>query len=167
MPASLSAVHSCASDRNPPSFRQQVLNITNTISRVFHESQVHRIFEIITKKVLFFGIIPTSSLWYFSECKHKKKSCVLDLNDALLRLYVLPPKNRNEKTKNYVTNCTTNYSSKNLAVKFLLYVLEHTNLASTIKKKKKYLKSDNTPPIKIVANKKILKFAPTSKPTTS
>lgn len=137
MPASLSAVHSCASDRNPPSFRQQVLNITNTISRVFHESQVHRIFEIITKKVLFFGIIPTSSLWYFSECKHKKKSCVLDLNDALLRLYVLPPKNRNEKTKNYVTNCTTNYSSKNLAVKFLLYVLEHTNLASTIKKKKK------------------------------
>merc|ERR1719362_2024038 len=37
--------------------------------------------------------------------------------------------------KNYVTNCTTNYSSKNLAVKFLLYVLEHTNLASTIKKK--------------------------------
>jgi hypothetical protein len=72
MPASLSAVHSCASDRNPPSFRQQVLNITNTISRVFHESQVHRIFEIITKKVLFFGIIPTSSLWYFSECKHKK-----------------------------------------------------------------------------------------------
>lgn len=70
------------------------------------------------------------------------------------------------KTKNYVTNCTTNYSSKNLAVKFLLYVLEHTNLASTIKKKKKYLKSDNTPPIKIVANKKILKFAPTSKPTT-
>jgi len=137
MPASLSAVHSCASDRKPPSFRQQVLNITNTISRVFHESQVHRIFEIITKKVLFFGIIPTSSLWYFSECKHKKKSCVLDLNDALLRLYVLPPKNRNEKTKNYVTNCTTNYSSKNLAVKFLLYVLEHTNLASTIKKKKK------------------------------
>jgi len=65
----------------------------------------------------------------------QKKSCVLDLNDALLRLYVLPPKNRNEKTKNYVTNCTTNYSSKNLAVKFLLYVLEHTNLASTIKKK--------------------------------
>jgi len=41
------------------------------------------------------------------------------------------------KTKDYVTNCTTNYSSKNLAVKFLLYVLEHTNLASTIKKKKK------------------------------
>merc|ERR1739846_87205 len=110
-------------------------NITNTISRVFHESQAHRIFEIITKKVLFFDIIPTSSLWYFSECKHKKKSCVLDLNDALLRLYVLPPKNRNEKTKNYVTNCTTNYSSKNLAVKFLLYVLEHTNLAYTIKKK--------------------------------
>ena len=73
------------------------------------------------------------------------------------------------KTKNYVTNCTTNYSSKNLAVKFLLYVLEHTNLASTIKKKKKqkYLKSGNTPLIKIVANKKILKFAPTSKPTTS
>jgi len=35
-------------------------------------------------------------------------------------------------------------------------------------KKEKYLKSDNTPPlIKIVANKKILKFAPTSKPTTS
>jgi len=99
MPASLSAVHSCASDRNPPSFRQQVLNITNTISRVFHESQVHRIFEINIKKVLFFGIIPTSSLWYFSECKHKKKSCVLDLNDALLRLY-LPPKNRNEKNKN-------------------------------------------------------------------
>jgi hypothetical protein len=95
-----------------------------------------------------------------------KKSCVLDLIDALLRVY-LPPKNRNEKkTKNYVTNCTTNYSSKNLAVKFLLYVLEHTNLASTIKKKKKTLKSDNTPPIKIVANKKILKFAPTSKPTT-
>ena len=90
------------------------------------------------------------------------------MNDALLRLYNLPPKNRNEKTKkNYVTNCTTNYSSKNLAVKFLLYVLEHTNLASTIKKEK-YLKSDNTPPlIKIVANKKILKFAPTSKPTTS
>jgi hypothetical protein len=53
-------------------------------------------------------------------------------------------------------------------VTFLLYVLEHTNLASTIKKKKKkYLKSDNTPPIEIVANKKILKFAPTSKPTTS
>merc|ERR1712086_1183383 len=100
MPASLSAVHSCASDRNPPSFRQQVLNITNTILRVFHESQVHRIFEINIKKVLFFGIIPTSSLWYFSECKHKqKKSCVLDLNDALLRLY-LPPKNRNEKNKN-------------------------------------------------------------------
>merc|ERR1712129_339307 len=59
-----------------------------------------RIFEINTKKVLFFGIIPTSSLWYFSECKHKQKeSCVLDLNDALLRLY-LPPKNRNEKNKN-------------------------------------------------------------------
>lgn len=39
-------------------------------------------------------------------------------------------------------------------MKFLLYVLEHTNLASTIKKEK-YLKSDNTPPlIKIVANKK-------------
>lgn len=167
MPASLSAVHSCASDRNPPSFRQQVLNITNTISRVFHESQVHRIFEIITKKVLFFGIIPTSSLWYFSECKHTKKKILCLGLDALLRLYVLPPKNRNEKTKNYVTNCTTNYSSKNLAVTFLLYVLEHTNLASTIKKKKKYLKSDNTPPIKIVANKKILKFAPTSKPTTS
>ena len=103
MPASLSAVHSCASDRKPPSFRQQVLNITNTISRVFHESQVHRIFEIITKKVLFFGIIPTSSLWYFSECKHKKKSCVLDLNDALLRLYYHPriemKKQKNKKTK--------------------------------------------------------------------
>ena len=138
MPASLSAVHSCASDRNPPSFRQQVLNITNTISRVFHESQVHRIFEIITKKVLFFVIIPTSSLWYFSECKHKKKSCVLDLNDALLRLYYHPGIEM-KKQKNYVTNCTTNYSSKNLAVTFLLYVLEHTNLASTIKKKKKTL----------------------------
>jgi len=135
MPASLSAVHSCASDRKPPSFRQQVLNITNTISRVFHESQVHRVFEININKVLFFKIISTPSLWYFSECKQKKRSCVLDLNDALLRLYNLPPKNRNEKNKkNYVTNCTTNYSSKNLAVKFLLYVLEHTNLATTIKK---------------------------------
>merc|ERR1712008_138442 len=60
-------------------------------------------FEINTKKVLFFGIIPTSSLWYFSECKHKqKKSCVLDLNDALLRLY-LPPKNRNEEKQNKKT----------------------------------------------------------------
>jgi len=96
----------------------------------------------------------------------QKKSYVLDLNDALLRLYYHPGIEM-KKQKNYVTNCTTNYSSKNLAVKFLLYVLEHTNLASTIKKKKKYLKSDNTPPIKIVANKKILKFAPTSKPTTS
>ena len=135
MPASLSAVHSCASDRNPPSFRQQVLNITNTISRVFHESQVHRIFEIDIKKVLFFGIIPTSSLWYFSECKQKKILC-LGLEWCASKI-VLPPRNRNEKTKNYVTNCTTNYSSKNLAVTFLLYVLEHTNLASTIKKKKK------------------------------
>merc|ERR1712203_1321006 len=106
MPASLSAVHSCASDRKPPSFRQQVLNITNTISRVFHESQVHRIFEIDIKKVLFFGIIPTSSLWYFSECKHTKKSCVLDLNDALLRLYY-HPRIEMKKQKNYVTNCTT------------------------------------------------------------
>jgi len=122
--------------------------------------------------VLFFGIIPTSSLWYFSECKHKQKKILcLGLERCSSKIVQLPPKNRNEKNKkNYVTNCTTNYSSKNLAVKFLLYVLEHTNLASTIKKKKKqqkYLKSDNTPPIKIVANKKILKFAPTSKPTTS
>ena len=138
MPASLSAVHSCASDRNPPSFRQQVLNITNTISRVFHESQVHRIFEIITKKVLFFGIIPTSSLWYFSECKHKKKSCVLDLNDALLRLYYHPRIEMKKKTTNkQKTMLQIVPPSKNLAVKFLLYVLEHTNLASTIKKKKK------------------------------
>jgi len=73
---------------------------------------------------------------FFRVQTKKERSCVLDLNDALLRLYNLPPKNRNEKKqKNYVTNCTTNYSSKNLAVKFLLYVLEHTNLASTIKKK--------------------------------
>jgi len=64
----------------------------------------------------------------------QKKSCVLDLNDALLRLYYHPGIEM-KKQKNYVTNCTTNYSSKNLAVKFLLYVLEHTNLASTIKKK--------------------------------
>lgn len=134
MPASLSAVHSCASDRKPPSFRQQVLNITNTISRVFHESQVHRVFEININKVLFFEIISTPSLWYFSECKQKKRSCVLDLNDALLRLYNYHPRIEMKKTKNYVTNCTTNYSSKNLAVKFLLYVLEHTNLATTIKK---------------------------------
>lgn len=135
MPASLSAVHSCASDRKPPSFRQQVLNITNTISRVFHESQVHRVFEININKVLFFEIISTPSLWYFSECKQKKRSCVLDLNDALLRLYNYHPRIEMKKNKkNYVTNCTTNYSSKNLAVKFLLYVLEHTNLATTIKK---------------------------------
>merc|ERR1711990_199267 len=72
---------------------------------------------------------------------------------ALLRLYY-HPRIEMKKQKNYVTNCTTNYSSKNLAVTFLLYVLEHTNLASTIKKKKKTLKSYNTPPIKIVANKK-------------
>merc|ERR1712129_432374 len=85
MPASLSAVHSCASDRNPPSFRQQVLNITNTISRVFSR---------VTSTLGFLKSIPKRC--YFSECKHKqKKSCVLDLNDALLRLY-LPPKNRNE-----------------------------------------------------------------------
>ena len=148
----------------PPSFRQQVLNITNTISRVFHESQVHRIFEIDIKKVLFFGIIPTSSLWYFSECKHKKKILCLGLEWCSSKI-VLPPKNRNEKNKKTMLQIVP--PSKNLAVKFLLYVLEHTNLASTIKKKKKYLKSDNTPPIKIVANKKILKFAPTSKPTTS
>jgi len=135
MPASLSAVHSCASDRKPPSFRQQVLNITNTISRVFHESQVHRVFEININKVLFFKIISTPSLWYFSECKQKKKILCLGLEWCSSKIVQLPPKNRNEKNKkNYVTNCTTNYSSKNLAVKFLLYVLEHTNLATTIKK---------------------------------
>merc|ERR1712203_330368 len=97
----------------------------------------------------------TSSLWYFSECKHKKKSCVLDLNDALLRLYYHPRIEMKKTTKNkQKTMLQIVPPSKNLAVKFLLYVLEHTNLASTIKKRKKYLKSDNTPPIKIVANKK-------------
>lgn len=111
MPASLSAVHSCASDRKPPSFRQQVLNITNTISRVFHESQVHRVFEININKVLFFEIISTPSLWYFSECKQKKRSCVLDLNDALLRLYNYHPriemKQKQKKTMLQIVPPTT------------------------------------------------------------
>lgn len=95
-------------------------------------------FEINIKKVLFFEIIPTPSLWYFSECKQtNKKILCLGLEWCSSKIVQLPPKNRNEKNKkNYVTNCTTNYSSKNLAVKFLLYVLEHTNLASTIKKRK-------------------------------
>merc|ERR1712204_108183 len=55
-------------------------------------------FSGVTSTLGFLKSIPKR--WYFSECKHKqKKSCVLDLNDALLRLY-LPPKNRNEKNKN-------------------------------------------------------------------
>lgn len=153
MPASLSAVHSCASDRKPPSFRQQVLNITNTISRVFHESQVHRVFEININKVLFFEIISTPSLWYFSECKQKKRSCVLDLNDALLRLYNYHPRIEMKKTKKlcyklYHQLLKQKFSREISSLCFRAHQFGNHH------KKVKYLKSDNTPLIKIVANKK-------------